>query len=88
MKAKLFQIYKLYQKLRILRKQDQNQKQSKKKNQKLKVWMPPPVHRNRISDYEMINQDPSLKNYEWHIRKRNDIIKKYYMIQNIMNNIS
>ena len=42
--------------------------------------MPPPVHRNRISDYEMINQDPSLKNYEWHIRKRNDIIKKYYMI--------
>ena len=38
--------------------------------------MPSPVHRNRISDFEMINQDPSLKNYEWYIRKLNDHYKK------------
>ena len=32
--------------------------------------------RKRISQYEMINQDPSLKNYEHFIRRRNDHFNK------------
>ena len=32
--------------------------------------------RKRISEYDMINQDPSLKNYEWCIKRRNDHFKK------------
>ena len=30
----------------------------------------------RISQYDLINQDPSLKNYEWCIRRRNDHFNK------------
>ena len=37
---------------------------------------PKPTNRKRISSYEIINQDPSLKNYEWAIKKRNDHFNK------------
>ena len=30
----------------------------------LEAWQPPPIQRNRISEFEIINQDPSLKYYE------------------------
>jgi len=50
----------------------------------LEAWQPPPIQRNRISEFEIINQDPSLKYYEWHIRKRNDHYKKilHYIVSN------
>ena len=36
----------------------------------------PQYNTNKISEFELINQDPSLKNYEWCIRRRNDHFKR------------
>ena len=36
----------------------------------------PPNLTQKISEFEMINQDPSLKNFEWCIRRRNDHFKR------------
>ena len=47
------------------------EEKSKKENKPKKK-----EQKTKISEYEMINQDPSLKTYEWHIKRHNDHYKR------------
>lgn len=50
---------------------------SKKKveEKKIPVIAKPPEKPTKISEYDLINQDPYLKNFEWAIKRRNEHFK-------------
>ena len=54
----------------------EKEKKEEKKEEEKKEEKKEAEEKKKISEYELINQDPSLKPYEWCIKRRNDHFKK------------